>query len=312
MELALPACSHVQTDTLEGRARIIEPAMLISKTQSKPTGYTAAVQRLLSAPAYCQTLSKQMDSSFPEPNNRDSQDNGQRLPNNAYELTAGATARPPVSDTHGLQPQHDVASRRTRFLVDAPQRARQGATRGRRWFLLFCVLAGILIMIAPFLAGLLVQHLFYEASQTVWELRRVASELWMLFAVPGLLLALCGLAGLARKIPVVLFNLNDQTIRLSEKRFQTLPLIARWHRPGDEIVQVDELEALQIIQYKALHLKQGEQAVDQFELNLVLHDSSRRLVAKQPGYASLVEDATQMSLFLDVPFLDQSGQNMLY
>lgn len=253
-----------------------------------------------------------MDSSFPETSDKDSRGTDQRLPDNAYQLSDGALGRPPVSVTHGLQPEHDVASRRTKFLLDAPQRARQGITRRRRWLLLLCLLGGLLIMVAPFLAGLLVQHLFYDASQTVWELRRVASELWMLFAAPGLLLALCGLAGMARKIPVALFNLENQTVRLSEKRFQTLPLIARWHRSSDEIIKVDELDAVQIIQYNALHLQHGEQPVDQFELNLVLHDGSRRLVAKQPGYASLVEDATQMSLFLDVPFLDHSEQSLLY
>ncbi len=252
-----------------------------------------------------------MDSPSHQPTGSDSRSNDRRLPNNAHPYSADDPAGPAGYDTHGLQVDKDVASRRTRFLLDAPQHARQGVAGGRRWILLFCVLGGLLISAAPFLAGLLVQHLFYDASQTVWELRRVANELWFLFAIPGLLLALCGLAGLARKIPVAVFNLEDQTIRLSEKRFHTLPLIARWQRESDEVIPLEELKAVQIIHYKAMQLQHEKQAVDQFELNLVLYDGSRRLVAKQPGYTSLYEDATQMSLFLDVPFTDQSGQRLL-
>lgn len=253
-----------------------------------------------------------MDSSFPRPTGKGSRNADQSVPNNAHTTTGVGPASSVSYDTHGLLPEKDVANRRTRFLIDAPQYARQGVAGGLRWLLLACLIAGLLIIVAPLLAGFLVQHLFYDASQTVWEIRRVASELWVLFAIPGLLLALCGVAGFARKIPTAVFNLEDQTVRLSDKRFQTLPFMSRWHRRGDEVLAVDKLDAVQIIHYKALHLRQGEKPVDQFELNLVLHDGSRRLVAKQPGFASLVDDARQMSLFLDIPFLDHSEQNLLY
>lgn len=253
-----------------------------------------------------------MDSSFSDPSGQDSRLADQRLPNNAYLTSEFSAGIPDGLDTHGLQPEKDVSSRRTGFFIDAPQRARQGVARGRRWFLLACLIIGLLITVAPLLAGLVVQHLVYDASQTVWEIRRVASELWFLFAVPGLLLALCALVGMARKVPVAVFNLKDQKIRLGEKRFHSVPLVSGWQQQGNEVITLDEVEALQLIHYQARHLSHGEQPVDQFELNLVLHDGSRRLVAKQPGYASLVDDAKQMSLFLDVPFWDQSGQNFLY
>ena len=220
-----------------------------------------------------------------------------------------AQPQPAERPWQGLLEEKDVASRRTGFVIDKPQRARQGVTRARQWFLSGCVVFGLLVMAAPYLAGNLVNYLFSDASLTVWQLRRVASELWFLFAVPGLLLALCGIVGLARKIPAATFNLDNQTINLTERRFEALPL-----RSGarGEVIGMDELDYVQIVHYKARLLRNRDDPVDQFELNLVLYDGSRRLIAKQPGYASLVDDASKLSVFLDVPFRDESGQSMLY
>lgn len=181
----------------------------------------------------------------------------------------------------GLLEHKDVASRRTRLFIDSAAQARQDITQSRKILFIACLSSGLLIVAAPFLATIVADYIFYNDSQIVWAVRRVSHELWVVFALPGLLLVACSIMLMAKKIPIARFNLTNQTIHLKEQRFQA---IAGWSRkPAAEVIPLAELEGLEIISYKAKQLQYRNKAVDQFELTLLLNNGERRLIAKQPG-----------------------------
>ncbi len=205
----------------------------------------------------------------------------------------------------GLMEDKDVASKRTALVIDTTERARLDIKNSRKILFMACMLTGLLIMTGPWLASNLAEYFFYNDSQILWALRRVASELWIVFALPGLLLVLCSIMGFAKKIPVAAFNLANQTIRLKQQRFHTL---IGWNgRFSGEVIQLQDVAGLQIVSYKAKQLQYRDQPADQFELNLLLDNGERRLLAKQPGYESLFLDATRLAEFLMIDMKDHSN-----
>ena len=226
-------------------------------------------------------------------------DNGNQQPGSRDQTAA-------IVKPVGLMVHKDVASRRTALVIETAERARQDITRSRKILFISCLLMGLLLIFGPYLASILAEYFFYDQGQIIWALRRVAHELWIVFAVPGLLLVACSIMGLAKKIPVVLFDMNSRTIQFKDQRFQALP--GRSRPSSGEVIQLADVQELQIVSYKAKQLQYRNKPVDQFELNVLLHDGERRLVAKQPGYDSLLLDATRLARFLGVAVTDHSAQ----
>lgn len=203
-------------------------------------------------------------------------------------------------------PDNDVAGRRTRLKIIDKHTARQSVAPVYKSVLVIWLLVGTTLALFPFL----VQKLVFEVPPVeIVALRRLIDEIGFLLAIPGALIAFYAIVVAARKIPLARFDKSAEIAALKHSRF--LGYLDWILKPSEEAIATSQIAGLQLISYRSKNYRtdssNNTRITTQYELNIVLSDGKRYLLAKQHTHKSLQQDAIRLAKFLHVPVWDRCG-----
>lgn len=202
----------------------------------------------------------------------------------------------------GLDTKNDIRGRQTKVkeLSDHAMVFTPLLSRKIRVFAL--VLTGLALLLTYPVTHLIVYEVVPPHVQSV---RHLTYMTWPLLVFWGAIILVFGVWMFSTTISVAKIDKSKNDVSLHKQRF--FGLLNKIVRPDTESLTISEVAGLQIISYRARNTRRNKRLLDQYELNLVLNDGTRKMLSKQSGHKTIQQDAIQLARFLKLPIWDRSG-----
>ncbi len=211
----------------------------------------------------------------------------------------------PVANRAGWGPietDYEVGSKKTRLHVDSKYDARQTASRTRIGFTFFYLLIGLALAAFPIVMNALV----YEITPPEIEsLQKLADQTWPLFALCSIAAFITTSVMFLSRMPLAEFDIARDT---GSVRFtRCFGFLDKFLKPERQSFRVSEVAGFQLAYHRSKTFRRNNRRVCQYELILVLNDSSRHLLTKGSRHRAVLKDAITIAKFLGVHVWDRSG-----
>ncbi len=201
-----------------------------------------------------------------------------------------------------VEQKNEVYGKKTRLVIVSKMLLKQKPGILRIVMVVFMFLTGVSLGLFPIVTASLV----YEITPPeIAALQRVASEMQMLFFSISIILLAAAMISFCSQIRLAAFDRSGGKCHITTSR--CFGLLDRFLKPERIVFNAVDVAGLQIAHHVTKNLKRNKRRIDQYELIVVLSDTSRHMLTKGSRHKNILNDAIKLAKFMGVPVWDRSN-----